>query len=68
MSPEQLHAWRTKHKLSRLGLAKIIKSHPHTIYQWEKGMRAIPDMVPAFLVLLTQEHLKLYQTHPKKRH
>ncbi len=67
MSPEQLQAWRKKHHLSRLGLGKILKAHPHSIYQWEKGMRAIPEIVPAFLALLTQEHLKLYQSHPKKR-
>ena len=68
MSPDQLQAWRKTHTLSRLGLAKIIKTHPHTIYQWEKGMRAIPEIVPAFLALLTPDMIKPHQSRPKKRH
>lgn len=67
MSPDQLQAWRKTHTLSRLGLAKIIKTHPHTIYQWEKGLRAIPEIVPAFLALLKPEHLTPHQSRPKRK-
>lgn len=67
MSPDQLKAWRTKRRLSRAGLGRIIRQHPHTIYQWEKGMRAIPEIVPAFLALVTPDMIKPHQTRPKKQ-
>ena len=52
MNATQLFMLRQQLKLSRAGLAKILQVHPHTVYQWEKEKRQIPDTIETIFRLL----------------
>lgn len=49
MKPNELQAWRKKHKISQAKLAKVLEVATLTISRWERGVYEIPPYLPLTL-------------------
>ena len=45
VKPQELKAWRKKHKYSQNGLAKLLGVAGQTVYRWESGAREITSFL-----------------------
>jgi DNA-binding transcriptional regulator YiaG len=54
-TPDELRAWRARHKLSQTALAKLLDLSTYkTVYRWEKGTSPIPRTISMALAYLDQ--------------
>lgn len=67
MTAHELYERRTQLQLSRVGLAKILKVSPQTIYQWEKERRQIPAIVETVFRLLAYAPSSVVSRHRSKK-
>lgn len=54
MTPEQVRAWRVRHKLSQPALAALLDIDKATVWRWEHGAVAIPPFLHLALAELAR--------------
>jgi transcriptional regulator with XRE-family HTH domain len=57
MKAADLKAWRDRHGMSQIELAKLLGMHVVTIARWETDARAIPALLPLALRTIERERL-----------
>ena len=62
MTGPQLKAWRAKHALSQAMVGRLLHVTANTIYRWESGMRAMPDLAAICLKLMPASSIAMQRT------